>query len=87
MAWQRNEATLPSKVRNRLRSYPRIDVNEEIARVAGRLYAEADDRAGGNSGVDVNDTYVAATADLLEDTILTRNVTDFQKLGVEVETY
>ena len=83
----RRSDTTEKKVRNRLGNYPRIDVNEEIARTAGRLYAKADDRAGGDSGVDVNDTYVAATADLLNDTVLTRNVTDFEKLGVEVETY
>lgn len=79
--------TTEIEVRSRLRNYPRIDVDDEIARAAGRLYAEADDRADGNSGVDVNDTYVAATADLLDQSVLTRNVADFRKLGVPVETY
>lgn len=74
-------------VRNRLLGYPRIDVNEEIARLAGRLLADADDRAGGDSGVGPNDAYVAAIGDVLNETVLTANVADFETLGVEVETY
>lgn len=74
-------------VRNRLLGYPRIEVNGEIARTAGKLLAEADDREGGNSGVGLNDAYVAATADILDEAVLTANVSDFEKLGVEVETY
>jgi hypothetical protein len=79
--------TTEAEMRNRLRPYPRIDVSGEIARVAGRLLAQADDRAGGNSGVDTNDAYIAAMAELLDETVLTRNVADFENLGVSVETY
>lgn len=85
-ATERSDTT-ESEVKNRLQNYPRIDVDEEVARVAGRLTACADDRAGGDSGVESNDAYIAAMADLLDETVLTRNVTDFEKLGVEVETY
>ncbi|PSQ44874.1 transposase [Halobacteriales archaeon SW_6_65_15] len=79
--------TTEEEIRNRLLGYPRIDVNEEIARSAGQLLAKADDRAGGNAGVGLSDAYIAATAELLGQSVLTANVTDFEKLGVPVETY
>ena len=79
--------TTEQEVRNRLLGYPRIDVDEEIARTAGELLAEADDRAGGNAGVGPNDGYIAAMADVLDDAVLTDNVDDFEALGVPVETY
>ncbi|PSP83240.1 transposase [Halobacteriales archaeon QS_1_68_17] len=80
-------ATTEQEVRNRLLGYPRIDVDEEIARTAGELLAEADDRTKGNAGVGPNDGYIAAMADVLDDTVLTDNVDDFEALGVPVETY
>ncbi len=79
--------TSEQEVRNRLLGYPRIDVDEEIARRAGELLAEADNRAGGNAGVGPNDGYIAAMADVLDDAVLTDNVQDFETLGVPVETY
>jgi predicted nucleic acid-binding protein len=79
--------TTEAEIRNRLLGYPRIDVNEEIARSAGQLLAEADDLAGGNAEVGLSDAYIAATAELLDQSVLTANVADFEKLGVEVETY
>lgn len=79
--------TTEEEVRNRLLGYPRIDVDEEIARTAGKLLAEVDDRAGENAGVGPNDGYIAAMADILDDAVLTDNVSDFQALGVSVETY
>lgn len=80
-------STSEGAVRNRLLGYPRIDVDEEIARVAGTLLAEADDVAGGDSGVGSNDAYIAAMADVLGDAVLTENVRDFESLGVKTETY
>jgi hypothetical protein len=74
-------------VRTRLLGYPRIDVDEEVARAAGRLLATADDRDGGTAGVGPNDAYIAAMADVLDDAVLTDNVDDFETLGVSVETY
>lgn len=79
-------STSRNEVRNRLLGYPRIDVDDEIARVAGTLLAEADD-AGGDSGVGPNDAYIAAMADVLGDSVLTENVADFEALGVPVESY
>ena len=75
------------EVRNRLLGYPRIDVDEEIARTAGELLAAADDRAGKDAGVGPNDAHVAAMADVRDDAVLTANVEDFEALGVPVETY
>jgi len=79
--------TTEKEVRNRILGYPRIDVDEEIARKAGELLAAADDRVGGNAGVGANDGYIAAMADVLDDAVLTDNVEDFEALGVPVETY
>ena len=76
-----------AEVRNRLLAYPRVSVNEAIARRSGELLAEADDHAGGESGIGWNDAHIAATADRLEDAVLTDNVADFEALGVAVETY
>jgi hypothetical protein len=83
---ERSETTART-VRNRLLGYPRIDLSGEIARRAGHLLAEADDRAGGESGVGWHDAQIAAMAHLLDQAVLTRNVADFERLGVAVETY
>ena len=80
-------STTQAEVRNRLLGYPRIDVDEEIARVAGTMLADADDASGGASGVGPNDAYIAAMADVLGEPVLTENVADFEKLDVPVETY
>lgn len=79
--------TTEQEVRNRLLGYPRVDVDEAIARRAGELLAEADDRPGSNAGVGANDGYIAAMADVLDDAVLTDDVEDFEALGVTVEPY
>lgn len=79
--------TTEQEVRNRLLGYPRQELTNEVAQRAGELLAAADDADGGNAGVGINDAYIAAIADLLNDAVLTDNVTDFEKLGVPVETY
>ena len=79
--------TTEQELRNRLLGYPRLDVDEEIARVAGHLLADADDHAGGAAGVGSNDAHIAAMAEVLDDAVLTDNVEDFERLGVAVETY
>lgn len=79
--------TTEAEVRNRLLGYPRIEVDEDVARTAGELLAEADDRSGASAGVGANDAYIAAMAEVLDDAVLTDNVEDFEALGVAVETY
>lgn len=86
VATERSDTT-ENAVRNQLLGYPRIDLTEETARLAGQLLAEADDASGGDSGVAWNDAHIAATAELLDQPVLTDDVSDFEKLGVEVETY
>lgn len=83
----RRSDTTVSEVRNRLLGYPRVSIDEEIAKTAGELLARADDGAGGNGGIGWNDAQVAATADALDDAVLAENVTGFEALGVDVETY
>ncbi|MFC6824982.1 PIN domain-containing protein [Halopelagius fulvigenes] len=79
--------TTKQEMRNRLLGYPRVDVDEEVARTAGELLACADDGTGGDAGVGINDAYIAAMAEILDDAVLTANVDDFEALGVSVETY
>ena len=83
----RRSAVTADELTNSLLGYPRIDCGEEIARTAGELLAAADDTAGGNSGVSWNDALIAATGEVLNEAVLTRNVDDFERLGVAVETY
>lgn len=80
-------STSETEVRNRLLGYPRIDVDDEVARTAGELLANADDADGGEAGVGANDAYIAAMAEILDDAVLTADVDDFETLGVPVETY
>lgn len=86
VATSRSETTA-AELRNHLLGYPRIDIDEEIARVAGSLLAHADDAADGSSGVGINDAYIAACADVLDDRVLTANIDVFERLGVSVEEY
>ena len=86
VATARSETT-EQEVRNRLLGYPRVSVDDEIARVAGELLAKADDTVGGDAGVGSNDAYIAAMASVLDDAVLTDNVDDFEILGIPVETY
>lgn len=79
--------TTPAEVRNRLLGYPRVDVDNEVARTAGSLLADADDAVGGDAGVGPNDAYIAAMADILDDAVLTENTDNFEALGVPTETY
>nr|WP_206039193.1 PIN domain-containing protein [Halomicrobium mukohataei] len=75
------------QVQNALLGYPRVDVDEEIARTASRLLADADRDAGENSGVETNDAYIGAVAAILDEPVLTANPGDFETLGVPVGTY
>lgn len=79
--------TTAREVRNRLLGYPRMAVDESVARTAGELLAAADDDAGGHAGVGPNDAYVAAMAEIAGEAVLTADVDDFEALGVAVETY
>lgn len=74
-------------VRNALRMYAVVEQNWTIAHRAGQLLARADQKAGGESGIDKVDPMVAAVSDVYDEPVLTDNVGDFAALGVDVETY
>ena len=76
-----------TQVRNALLPYPKVEIDDKTARRAGELLAAADDNHEGQSGVGWHDANIAAVADRLDDRVLTDNVEDFERLGVEVETY
>jgi predicted nucleic acid-binding protein len=77
----------PDEIRNRLLAYPRLEVDNEVARTAGSLLAAADDAVGGEAGIGLNDAYIAAMAEILDDAVLTENTADFDALGVATESY
>lgn len=69
--------------------YPVVEVDDRLARQAGRLCVTADRAAGGvdKAGIDDIDPLVATVADEFNESVLTRNPKDFEQLGVEVKTY
>jgi predicted nucleic acid-binding protein len=71
------------------RLYPVVDIDSELSQAAGKLVASADERAGGvdQAGIDDVDPLVAAVADAVDEPVLTRNVDDFERIGVEVESF
>ncbi|MEF8806801.1 PIN domain-containing protein [Natronomonas sp.] len=78
------------RVRNVWNLYPPVEINREIARRAGQLAADADLGNGGTvgaAGIDSIDPMVAAVADRFDDAVLTDNVSDFEALGVPVESF
>jgi hypothetical protein len=72
------------KIENVLASKPVYPADSAVMRKAGRLSGEL--MNDGNAVAD-GDVIVGATADVLEEPVLTRNVDDFERLGVDVETY
>lgn len=67
-----------------LASKPMYPADTAVMRKAGRLSGELQ-----NDGTPIGDgdVIIGATADVVEEPVLTRNVEDFERLGVEIETY
>lgn len=67
-----------------LESKPIYPADTAVMRKAGRLAGEL-----GNDGTPVGDgdVIIGATATVVEEPVLTRNVDDFERLDVDVETY
>ena len=67
-----------------LASKPVHPADTAVMRKAGRLAGELQ-----NDGTPVSDgdVIIGATADVLEEPVLTRNVEDFERLDVEIENY
>lgn len=74
-------------VDNAMRMYPVVGLTRELADRAGVLGARADGTVGRESDIDKVDPMVAAVAEFYDEPVLTENVSNFQTLGVEVETY
>ncbi|MCU4754286.1 type II toxin-antitoxin system VapC family toxin [Halobacteria archaeon AArc-curdl1] len=65
-------------------SKPIHPADNAVMRKAGRMAGELQ-----NDGTPVGDgdVIIGATASILEEPVLTRNVRDFERLGVAIETY
>jgi predicted nucleic acid-binding protein len=75
------------RIQNLSRMYSIVRLDEQMARLAGQLFAQADRNADDKSGVDMVDAMVAALAETTDERVVTNNVTDFESLGVRVETF
>lgn len=68
------------QVENAIAGHPIIEMDEMVARKAGQI--------AGRTGLDPGDAAIAATALLLDEPVLTRNVKDFERIdGISIETY
>ena len=72
------------KIENVLASKPVYPADSAVMRKAGRLSGEL---MNDGNAVGDGDVIVGATADVLEEPVLTRNVDDFERIGADVETY
>jgi len=72
------------KVENVLSSKPVHPADTAVMRKAGRLSGKLVNE--GNT-VDDGDVIIGVTADVVDEPVLTRNVDDLDRLGVDVETY
>lgn len=75
------------RAKNALMGYPMVRIDDSLAKEAAKLLAAADREAGGDSGIEVNDAYIAAVAEFYDEPVLTENVNHYERLGVAVETY
>lgn len=72
------------RVENVLSSKPVQPADAAVMRKGGRLSGELQ-----NDGASVGDgdAIIGATAEVVDEPVLTRNVDDFERIGVDVETY
>lgn len=77
-------------VGDHLRGYPRLEVDVEVAQVAGELLAATDEAveerggAAGAAAAGANVAYVAAMAEILDEPVVTADPDPFAALGVDV---
>jgi len=84
--WELDEAER-RRVRNLSRMYSVTDLDEPLARRAGRLYARAERTTSGGTGADMVDATVAAVSEVVDEPVVTADVDDFEDLGVAVEAF
>jgi predicted nucleic acid-binding protein len=72
------------RIENVLASKPVHPADTAVMQKAGRLSAELE-----NEGTPVadGDVIIGATAEVLEEPVLTRNVDDFERIGIDIATY
>lgn len=72
------------EIRRVLQGVPRIDMDSRIAEEAGRMIGRLDpSKYKRRKG----DAVIAATAEVEGEAVVTRNVDDFERYGVPVESY
>jgi predicted nucleic acid-binding protein len=67
-----------------LDSKPTHSADTAVMQKAGRLAGEL---MNDGNAIGDGDVIIAATADIVEEPVLTRNVDDFERLRVDIETY
>jgi predicted nucleic acid-binding protein len=72
------------KIEDVLASKPVYPADSAVMRKAGRLSGEL---TNDGTAVGDGDVIIAATAEVLEEPVLTRNGDDFERLGVDIESY
>ena len=72
------------RVENVLASKPIHPADTAVMRKAGRLAGQL---ANDGNAVADGDVIIGATAEIVDEPVLTRNVADFERLGVDIETY
>jgi predicted nucleic acid-binding protein len=72
------------KVERVLASKPIHPADTAVMRKAGRLSGNLQ---SDGTPVGDGDAIIGATADVVEEPVITRNIEEFERLGVEVETY
>ena len=72
------------RVENVLASKPIHPADTAVMRKAGRLAGQL---ANEGDAVADGDVIIGATAEIVDEPVLTRNVADFERLGVDIETY
>lgn len=72
------------KIENVLTSKPIHPADTAVMRKAGRLSGEL---MNDGTPVDDGDIIIAATAAIVDEPVLTRNIDDFERLDVGIETY
>jgi predicted nucleic acid-binding protein len=72
------------KVERVLASKPIHSADTGVMRKAGRLSGNLQ---SDGTPVGDGDAIIGATADVVEEPVITRNIEEFERLGVEVETY
>jgi predicted nucleic acid-binding protein len=72
------------KIEDVLASKPVYPADSAVMRKAGRLSGEL---TNDGTAVGDGDVIIGATAEVLEEPVLTRNGDDFERLGVDIESY